>query len=780
MTDSKAMRPLLALLLFLAAASASAAPPVVEKEADWRWSEEPRNAHNYRQDFGRKISAAVKEGKSPENDSKVSEKTAPPPIGERRSAGGFDTLLQARSGTAPPGSTSKIRSFSDLFGVVTAAAAANRARSTTSAAPTTRKTRKLFTWPPPPTNEQTSGRSANTAVSANPVSISPQYSDPTYDEDFFGEDEEYLNALDVNHPDSPYGLIQNVLFPSEKPKPPRVIPHGVDPKDVWLSDGSLLVLRGGTTESKEDFDDPWPPLDDYEAPYREPLLAPSNLLDAAHIASKYASAGVVVVPPPTKRARTPKKSTTKFTSTRPTSSAKSPTSDKSPTSFSTFSLHSRTHSSPLGQSDTVSTSAKTNHRTPRLGFGFNNARINSGSGRDVDSGFGSVAGIGGAAELQIRPSKKLTDLAAEQKKFNPAPSEGWVPSSPVILSPPWNGSNIGGGVASGSIKPQSNRFLRQITTGGAVSASTAVDINTLHQQQLDHIHQQQFRQPSNLGLGTDTVYKSVTKNLQGNRGFGSLGLYQSGEPTAHTQVAQSSPPSVPTAPSYKTSSVDGGGIFNKISAPQQRHQPAYRSATTYHYSSSPSPPPVASTGGTVADTALALPNSFDWQQRQRDAFGFQFGSGNNWPQQSDGYRYVRKANMVPVSHTSNTAFVNGPRQIYSGTSNNNRFNLSQNPGSFTQFYTFPGNRRMLQQQQQQHQQQQQELQEQGLQQQGLQQQGLQLQGLQQQQQQQQQGKVGQVQRLLMLQKMKRRQLQLQKQSQRLMRRRLQLLRQTTV
>ena len=36
---------------------------------------------------------------------------------------------------------------------------------------------KLFTWPPP-TNEQTSGRSANTAVSANPVSISPQFSGP--------------------------------------------------------------------------------------------------------------------------------------------------------------------------------------------------------------------------------------------------------------------------------------------------------------------------------------------------------------------------------------------------------------------------------------------------------------------------------------------------------------------------------------------------------------------------------------------------------------------------
>ena len=43
-------------------------------------------------------------------------------------------------------------------------------------------------------------------------------------------------------------VLKNVIFPSEKPNPPRVIPHGLDPKDVWLSDGSLLVLRGGTTE----------------------------------------------------------------------------------------------------------------------------------------------------------------------------------------------------------------------------------------------------------------------------------------------------------------------------------------------------------------------------------------------------------------------------------------------------------------------------------------------------------------------------------------------------
>ena len=56
----------------------------------------------------------------------------------------------------------------------------------------------------------------------------------------------------------------------------------------------------------------------------------------------------------------------------------------------------------------------------------------------------------------------------------------------------------------------------------------------------------------------------------GNTEVGSLGLYQSGEPTAHTQLAQSSPPSVPTAPAYKasssSSSVDGGGggIFNTV------------------------------------------------------------------------------------------------------------------------------------------------------------------------------------------------------------------------
>ena len=47
------------------------------------------------------------------------------------------------------------------------------------------------------------------------------------------------------------------------------------------------------------------------------------------------------------------------------------------------------------------------------------------------------------------------DSAAAQK-FNPAPSEGWVPSSPVILSTPWNSGNSddNSGATSSPIKPQ--------------------------------------------------------------------------------------------------------------------------------------------------------------------------------------------------------------------------------------------------------------------------------------------------------------------------------------
>lgn len=93
-----------------------------------------------------------------------------------------------------------------------------------------------------------------------------------------------LSVLDVHHPQSPYGLIQDVL--PQSPYPPRNYPgtaadvaEGLNPQDVWLSDGDLLVLKGGTTSTQEGFDNPWEPLDDYQAPYREPVLAPENILE---------------------------------------------------------------------------------------------------------------------------------------------------------------------------------------------------------------------------------------------------------------------------------------------------------------------------------------------------------------------------------------------------------------------------------------------------------------------------------------------------------------------
>ena len=45
----------------------------------------------------------------------------------------------------------------------------------------------------------------------------------------------------------------------------------LDPDEVWLSDGNLLVLRGGATSNRKSFDDPLAPLDDFVAPYRYTL-----------------------------------------------------------------------------------------------------------------------------------------------------------------------------------------------------------------------------------------------------------------------------------------------------------------------------------------------------------------------------------------------------------------------------------------------------------------------------------------------------------------------------
>ena len=54
--------------------------------------------------------------------------------------------------------------------------------------------------------------------------------------------------LDVLHPDSPYGLIQDVLQPvtKETSRPNYNLDelNGLEAKDVWLADGDLLVLKG--------------------------------------------------------------------------------------------------------------------------------------------------------------------------------------------------------------------------------------------------------------------------------------------------------------------------------------------------------------------------------------------------------------------------------------------------------------------------------------------------------------------------------------------------------
>lgn len=88
-----------------------------------------------------------------------------------------------------------------------------------------------------------------------------------------------MELLDVRHPDSPYGLIQEVLQgpPSNRPSPAANIDSfrtfqsnndlgGLNPKEVYLADGDLLILKGGTTSDStgKDFDNVWPAIDNYE------------------------------------------------------------------------------------------------------------------------------------------------------------------------------------------------------------------------------------------------------------------------------------------------------------------------------------------------------------------------------------------------------------------------------------------------------------------------------------------------------------------------------------
>ena len=70
------------------------------------------------------------------------------------------------------------------------------------------------------------------------------------------------SKLNVLHPNSPYGLIHHVITPHQLAHPQNPINHnqrfsdtsptsndlnGLNPDDVWLSDGNLLVLKGGVT-----------------------------------------------------------------------------------------------------------------------------------------------------------------------------------------------------------------------------------------------------------------------------------------------------------------------------------------------------------------------------------------------------------------------------------------------------------------------------------------------------------------------------------------------------
>lgn len=85
-----------------------------------------------------------------------------------------------------------------------------------------------------------------------------------------------------------YGLIQNELF-QMPPKRPGVLSYATNPEtpsdtadnfgglskdEIWLAEDHLLVLKGGTLNN-EARDEPWKPIDDYEAPLRQ-VKIPEN------------------------------------------------------------------------------------------------------------------------------------------------------------------------------------------------------------------------------------------------------------------------------------------------------------------------------------------------------------------------------------------------------------------------------------------------------------------------------------------------------------------------
>jgi len=94
--------------------------------------------------------------------------------------------------------------------------------------------------------------------------------------------------LNVSDKDSPYALIDK-YFPEResyfyqnkdkfvdeyRSQETKTDIGNIHPSEVWLADDNLLVLKGGSTKDRAGWDNPWEPLDDFQAPYREPVLPP--------------------------------------------------------------------------------------------------------------------------------------------------------------------------------------------------------------------------------------------------------------------------------------------------------------------------------------------------------------------------------------------------------------------------------------------------------------------------------------------------------------------------
>ena len=119
------------------------------------------------------------------------------------------------------------------------------------------------------------------------------------------DEDDSVPTLNVSSKDSPYALIDR-FFPERENTSPAIKDSSrenlgnLSPSEVWLSDGDLLVLKGGATPNRKGFDNPWTPLDDYVAPYREPKLPPPDFIPSdTGVGVSLPPENEVTTPPPT-------------------------------------------------------------------------------------------------------------------------------------------------------------------------------------------------------------------------------------------------------------------------------------------------------------------------------------------------------------------------------------------------------------------------------------------------------------------------------------------------